>query len=595
MNFSSCFLSRDIMGLFDKLRGAKRNPNSVDEFVEFVNACASGQIEDVGRILKENKNVIEIQDKNGITALMVAGDHGHRDVVELLIKAGAYPNIQNKNGNTTLNIAAAQGYKEIVELLIKSGANLNIQDTKGSTALMFAATGGHKDVVELLIKSGANLNIQDTKGSTALTYAVIEGIIDIVDLLIKGGANPNIQNKNGSTALIYAAKMGQKDIVELLIIGDANLNIQDTESRTALMSATVSAQKDIVELLIKAGTDLNIQDTDGSTALMFAVAKGDKDIVELFIKAGVDLNIQNKNSYTALIIATAKENKDIIELFPKNNKTEAFRADTKDNIIDCHYIEAKRMADEEARKAAEERGEQKREARKQKAMDIFFDFQKELRNSIYGEGTLAKIRSVMYQMSNFTTDRLDLTDADLEKAQTILEDIKTNWKKVEMECFVELESETKENEDGRKELCKITQGTCENFEEVELRKTKTRSVMEEYYEDGKESEYLKKRELIQSFAKNNYEKLSETTKNTCNALRVEMNKEEVKNAIDTVGKVINIVLTEENTVKKLKEEKIIGKKMAFTLKLITPIVEKKLIVLKPITPTIKKSLRDKMK
>ena len=590
------------MRLFDKLRGSKRIPDSVD----FLTACSLENIGDVIRILKENENVINSLDTEGNTALIYAAGTGKIDVVELLIKSDADLNIQTPNGITALMYALLIGHKDIVELLINNGADLNIQTPEGVTALIYAVDRGHQDIVELLIKGGADINILDNEGNTALIYAAREGKTEVVELLIKSGANLNIKNKefndNGliygnTTALILSAFLGYTDIVELLIKSGANLNIQNPNGFTALFFAAIDEHKDIVELLIKGGADLNILDTEGNTALMYAANDGKIDVVELLIRSGADLNIQSKNGFTALLNAAGNGHEDIVELLTKNNKTGAFIVDTKDNTTDCYYVdlEATKVVAEEARKIAEEKKEQEIEARKQKAMDIFFDFQKELRNPIYGEGTLAKIRSVMYQMSKFTTGQLDLTDADLESAQAIFEEIKTNWRKVEMECFVELESETEENGDGRKELCKITSETCENSEKDEYRKTEKRNGMKEYCEEGSESEYSKKRELIQSFATKNYEKLSKTTKNTYNALSVEMNKKEVQNAIGTVGKVINIALTEENMVKKLKEEQIIGKKTAFALKLILPIVETKLIVLKPITPIIKKSLRNKMK
>ena len=58
--------------------------------------------------------------------------------IELLLKTGADINIQDKNGWTALMVAIYRGKKEIVELLIKRKADLEIQNQMDETALIAA-------------------------------------------------------------------------------------------------------------------------------------------------------------------------------------------------------------------------------------------------------------------------------------------------------------------------------------------------------------------------------------------------------------------------------------------------------------------------
>jgi len=51
---------------------------------------------------------------------MLSAQSGYKDVVELLIKAGADLTIQDHNNNTALDIAAEMGFNEIVDLLAKA-------------------------------------------------------------------------------------------------------------------------------------------------------------------------------------------------------------------------------------------------------------------------------------------------------------------------------------------------------------------------------------------------------------------------------------------------------------------------------------------
>jgi len=56
------------------------------------------------------------------TALMLASENGHMEVVKVLLAAGADVNVKSRTGNTALSQATEQGHSEIIELLKKAGA-----------------------------------------------------------------------------------------------------------------------------------------------------------------------------------------------------------------------------------------------------------------------------------------------------------------------------------------------------------------------------------------------------------------------------------------------------------------------------------------
>ena len=82
---------------------------------------------------------VNIQNKKGWTALMIAARYGHYDCLHELVAAGA----------------------ECLHELVTAGAEANIQDNKGWAALMVAAQNGHVDCLRELIVSGAEVNIQE--------------------------------------------------------------------------------------------------------------------------------------------------------------------------------------------------------------------------------------------------------------------------------------------------------------------------------------------------------------------------------------------------------------------------------------------------
>ena len=73
------------------------------------------------------------------TALFWASFKGNKDLVKLLL---AQPGIKldaiNIDGDTALMAAAEHGHAEIVEMLLKAGANVSITDKRGETATSLA-------------------------------------------------------------------------------------------------------------------------------------------------------------------------------------------------------------------------------------------------------------------------------------------------------------------------------------------------------------------------------------------------------------------------------------------------------------------------
>ena len=140
-------------------------------------------------------NVKQANNK-GFTALVVAAEQGHKEVVdELLLELFSKDvNWENIEGFTALAVAAEKGHKEVVKKLIDKlidiGVDVNKENKSGITPLIAAAQQGHYYVVELISKY-ADVNKEDNKGFTALYYAAEAGHENIVNELINWGAIPS--------------------------------------------------------------------------------------------------------------------------------------------------------------------------------------------------------------------------------------------------------------------------------------------------------------------------------------------------------------------------------------------------------------------
>jgi uncharacterized protein len=110
-------------------------------------------------------------------------------VMEVLLNHSASPNV--KPGELSALILAAEGgHKDVIQLLADRGANLDHADSLGTTALIGAAKRGKTKAVKRLIRLGAYIDHIDKRGNSALFYASRENHADIVDLLGKGAPPP---------------------------------------------------------------------------------------------------------------------------------------------------------------------------------------------------------------------------------------------------------------------------------------------------------------------------------------------------------------------------------------------------------------------
>ena len=78
---------------------------------------------------------------------MRAAYNGKHEAVSKLIRAGADLDHQNKEGITALIVAAFHGRDQVVKVLIEGGAEISLQTNHGWTALDWARKNGHAIIV----------------------------------------------------------------------------------------------------------------------------------------------------------------------------------------------------------------------------------------------------------------------------------------------------------------------------------------------------------------------------------------------------------------------------------------------------------------
>uniref|UniRef100_A0A1X7V0L0 Death domain-containing protein n=2 Tax=Amphimedon queenslandica TaxID=400682 RepID=A0A1X7V0L0_AMPQE len=279
-------------------------------------ACERGHEDIVHSLLCAGANV-NIQDNHGWTALMTASEHNHISIIHMLLQANANPHLKKSNGSNALLIASYSGYYEVVELLISKGVDCQHQRKDGANAFMAACKNGHTQIVELLLKEQVDPNVQKEDGWNAFMLACQNGHTQIVKLLLKEKVDPNVQENSGGDAFMFACLNGHIQTVELLLKEQVNHSIQEEDGWNAFMLACQNGHIQIVELLLKEQVDPNIQKKDGWNAFMSACQNGHIQIVELLLKKQVDPNVQANDGVNAFMLACKNGDTQIVKLLLK--------------------------------------------------------------------------------------------------------------------------------------------------------------------------------------------------------------------------------------------------------------------------------------
>ena len=154
--------------------------------------------------------------RSNTTALEHAVRNANREMVQLLLAAGATVNLKNASGETVLMMFDSDATNDLVWDLINAGATVNQKDDAGNTPLMQAATANNLEALKILLDAGAEVDTKNKQGRTALMLAASEGYVNMVRTLVLAGADINAIDEDGMNALAHAVSNDHLPIVRFL-------------------------------------------------------------------------------------------------------------------------------------------------------------------------------------------------------------------------------------------------------------------------------------------------------------------------------------------------------------------------------------------
>ncbi len=209
----------------------------------FIDAIKAGEFDRVKAMVSAEPALVEARSRTGEGAILTAGYHRQKEIVNLLVARGATMTLFDAcaageleraerlidddpgsvhgfspDGWTPLHLAAFFGHAKIVELLLAHDANVAAQsrNSNGNTPLHAALAGNHKFVAGLLMGAGADINASDAVQWRPLHIASANNNLDAMRTLIAQGADVSAPNADGKTALSLAQEKNQREAAALL-------------------------------------------------------------------------------------------------------------------------------------------------------------------------------------------------------------------------------------------------------------------------------------------------------------------------------------------------------------------------------------------
>lgn len=210
-------IETQFVDIVEALLKAKADPNAKNPDDEscLMMAVETRKPKIVSALIAAGADVRFVNAEGNSPALYTAQDASPEslEILKMLGEAKANMNASNA-AYTPLVYAVEQGNKDLVQILLNAGADPNAKTSRDTYPIIRALD--NQAVLELLLKNKADPNIISGYGDTPLTYAIRGDYLEAVKTLLTYGADPQKPDSTGNTPLQIAQQNYKKDMEALL-------------------------------------------------------------------------------------------------------------------------------------------------------------------------------------------------------------------------------------------------------------------------------------------------------------------------------------------------------------------------------------------
>ncbi|MBN1524903.1 MAG: ankyrin repeat domain-containing protein [Spirochaetales bacterium] len=297
----------------------------------------------------QSRHTVSFYEKNRTvswTPIMLASrEIGSEEVIGLLLKYGALVEDDDEEGTTPLLIAVKNNAKKNISVLLKHGADIHHRDKNGRNVLDLVPkiqkptliNGKYttmelenEEIFFLLINEGADFKGQDISSKTLIAALSMVYKTDILLKLIESGINTRATDKYGITPLVKMIKDEKEPVLlEAAIRAGSEVNAKDSSGTPVLMLLLQKAKNNnryigAINLVLEHGADVNCTDSDGLSPLLLSIRENLPEIAFQLLKKNADTRIVDKSGKTLLMFAIQSGNSELaIHLLKKTSDVRA--------------------------------------------------------------------------------------------------------------------------------------------------------------------------------------------------------------------------------------------------------------------------------
>ncbi len=248
-------------------------------------------------------------------------------MLHFFLENGADVNLADSSGYSPLTFAVKLGLRDVVQILISAGADVNQKIKKDNLSLIYLTIHNSRpDLCELLLECGCKPEdriMVPTAEDTYMQYyeytKACESVFNVPHYTKR--IEQTLGKDNKQTETVIDMEQERKERQELY----EQYKARNTkhEYYSILHEAVTMIKLDIVKLLVKYGADIDCRSNWGRTPLHHA-AKGcfvrptewelylsydeKKELIQYLVNQGADINAQDENGATPLRLAFDTDN-----------------------------------------------------------------------------------------------------------------------------------------------------------------------------------------------------------------------------------------------------------------------------------------------